>query len=434
MGRSQDWAIIIPGVAAAAVTGAIAAAIGLYPALVAVCAGSLGVGGALLARRLFHGTFASAKESRAVTTSTEAMYAGIGRELLDELPLALVLLDRDNRVRLLNQTAKGLFGQIAAGEPLSSMARARPLADAVSAVAAGGPPTAVEFTHMAAHEQRVLLAHIRIVDAGLTGDGINSAREKTGIMILIEDHTRSAKIEQMRRDFVANASHELKTPLASIAGFIETLQGAAANDPDARVKFLPIMAQQAERMKRLIEDLMSLNRIELNEHVRPSGTIDIGALLREIVVALSPMTEGAGVAIQVDLPNSGLNVIGDRDELSQLFTNLIDNAIKYAGDHGPVRIHLAPEEPGRTRMLGISVTDRGPGIAREHIPRLTERFYRISDSRSREKGGTGLGLSIVKHILNRHRGDLSVRSTPGDGASFTAWLPRGMESAPGDKL
>jgi len=144
------------------------------------------------------------------------------------------------------------------------------------------------------------------------------------------------------------------------------------------------------------------------------------------------MAEGDGVVIQVDLPNFGPEVIGDRDELIQLFTNLADNAIKYAGDQGPVRVHLASDEPGRAKMVGVSVTDCGPGIAREHIPRLTERFYRVSDSRSREKGGTGLGLSIVKHILNRHRGDLSVRSTLGEGASFTAWLPRAMESGSGD--
>ena len=425
MGQSQHWAIVIFGVMAAAVTGGIGTAFGVGPALVAVSSGATGVGAALLAGWALGGKFRAKSNPPTGAPSTEAIEAGIGRAFLGDLPLALVLLDRDSRVRVLNPTATELFGPVAAGEPLSSMARARPLAEAVSAIVAGGPPTTVEFVHMRAREQHTLLAHVRFADAG-------AARENSGIMILIEDHTRSAKIEQIRRDFVANASHELKTPLASITGFIETLQGPAADDPEARARFLPIMAQQAERMKRLVEDLMSLNRIELSEHVRPSGTVDLGALLREVTVALSPLAEAAGVTIEVALPNSGPYVIGDRDELSQLFGNLVDNAIKYAGDQGPVRIHLAPDEPGRAKMTGVTVADRGPGIAREHIPRLTERFYRVSDSRSREKGGTGLGLSIVKHILNRHRGDLSVRSTLGEGASFTAWLPRAMESASGN--
>jgi two-component system phosphate regulon sensor histidine kinase PhoR len=420
MGRTQYWAIIVLGVTAAALTGAIGTAFGADLALVAVSAGTLGIGGALLARWALGGMFRMPRGSQAGTPATEAIEAGIGRELLGDLPLALVLLDRNCRVRLLNETARAYFGPVAAGEPLSSMARARPLAEAVAAVAAGDPPVTVEFTHMRAREQRVLLAHIRPIDAGL-------AHEGTGFMILIEDHTRSAKIEQMRRDFIANASHELKTPLASIAGFIETLQGPAANDPEARARFLPVMATQAERMKRLVEDLMSLNRIEMNEHIRPGADLDLGALLRETVTAMSPVAQRAGHRIEVELPTSGPHVTGDRDELSQLFINLIDNAIKYGGDAGPVRIHLAPEEPGRRAMLGISVTDLGPGIERRHIPRLTERFYRVSESRSRAKGGTGLGLSIVKHILNRHRGDLTIHSKPGEGARFTAWLPRKVE-------
>jgi two-component system phosphate regulon sensor histidine kinase PhoR len=427
MGRRQYWAIIILGVTTTAVTGAIGTALGVGSALGAVSSGVLGIGAALLAGRALGGVFQTARGSQTAPQATTDIEAGMGRELLGDLPLALALLDRNGRVRFLNEMARRLFGPVAAGEPLSSMARARPLADAVSAVAAGGRPITVEFNHMRARDQRVLLAHVRFVDAHPAREGAHLAREETGIMILIEDHTRSAKIEQMRRDFIANASHELKTPLASIAGFIETLQGPAAGDPEARARFLPVMAAQAERMKRLVEDLMSLNRIEMNEHMRPSTNLDLGVLLRDAVAATSPVAQRAGHSIVIELPASGPNVIGDRDELSQLFINLIDNAIKYGGDAGPVRIHLAPDEPGRRAMVGISVTDLGPGIERQHIPRLTERFYRVSDSRSRAKGGTGLGLSIVKHILNRHRGDLTIRSKPEEGACFTAWLPRKVE-------
>ena len=265
------------------------------------------------------------------------------------------------------------------------------------------------------------MAHVGPVGADADG---------AAVVVLVEDHTRLARIERMRRDFVANASHELKTPLASLAGFIETLQGPAADDPEALGRFLPIMAVQAERMKRLVGDLTALSRIEMNEHVRPTGTVDLGALLHETVAGLAPVAEGAGVAIELGLPERGPRVVGEPDELGRLFANLIDNAVKYGGPPGPVRIGLAAEEPGRGGMVGVAVTDRGPGIAREHIPRLTERFYRVPGGGGAAREGTGLGLSIVKHILNRHRGDLAISSAPGEGARFTVWLPRAGESAP----
>jgi len=234
-------------------------------------------------------------------------------------------------------------------------------------------------------------------------------------------------MEQLRRDVIANGSHELKTPLASSAGFIETLQGPARNDAKATERFLPIMAQQAERMKRLVDDLMSLNRIEMKEHVRPGEAVELCGLLRESVSALGPLAEKAGVKLEIDLPDGGISVVGERDDLGRLFVNLIDNAIKHGASGGVVRVGLAPGEPGRARMTGIAVSDHGPGIAREHIPRLTERFYRVAESRAKQTSGTGLGLSIVKHILKRHRGDLTIRSAPGQGATFTAWLPRAPE-------
>ncbi len=283
------------------------------------------------------------------------------------------------------------------------------------------------------------MAHVSPVAGEEAAEG---TADGAAVLVLVEDHTRLARTERMRRDFIANASHELKTPLASLAGFIETLEGPAADDPAALKRFLPIMAVQAERMKRLVEDLTSLSRIEMNEHVRPTGTVDLGALLHETAAGMGPLAEGAGVALELDLAGRGPRVAGDHDELGQLFANLIDNAIKHGGPPGPVRIGLAAAEPGRGGMVGVSVADRGPGIAREHIPRLTERFYRVQDGSGQARqgqapqgqipGGTGLGLSIVKHILNRHRGELAIRSAPGQGATFTAWLPRAAESAPAD--
>jgi two-component system phosphate regulon sensor histidine kinase PhoR len=404
------------GVAAAVVANVLCSIAGVGLLAASIISGAVGLGAAMAASWVLGGDSGSPSGTRSQGSGNDPLQAGFGRQLLSNLPLALVLLDNDARVQFLNDAARELFGEVEPNEPLSSMARARPLAEAVSAVAAGGPLVAVEFTHLRAREERVLHAQIRSVEFPLTGEG-------SGVMILIEDHTRARKVEQMRRDFIANASHELKTPLASITGYIETLRGPAAEDADARARFLPVMADQAERMRQLVEDLMSLNRIEMNEHVRPKTELDIGVIVREAVKALAPTADRYGVTVAVELSDTGPYVIGDRNELCQLFINLMDNAIKYGGDGGRVRVHFAPAEAGHQGMVGVSVTDGGPGIARQHIPRLTERFYRISDSRSREKGGTGLGLSIVKHIVNRHRGDLTIRSNTGEGATFTAWLP-----------
>ncbi|HSF96089.1 MAG TPA: ATP-binding protein [Thermohalobaculum sp.] len=350
----------------------------------------------------------------------EAAEAHDGLELLRELPLALVLLDRQTTLRFANAAADALIGPVPEGAPLASVLRARALNEGVNAVLAGGGDRDVAFTHMRAREQRELLAHLRRMPARRQSD--------TAVVIVIEDRTGPARIERMRRDFVANASHELKTPLAAIMGFLETLQGPARDDPQAADRFLPLMSAQADRMNRLIEDLMALNRIELSEHIRPGDRVDLGPLLHETATALAPLAEAAGVKIEVDLPGNGAVVTGERAQLGQVFVNLIDNAIKYGGSGGIVRVHLAPDEPGRSRMVGVSVTDRGPGVARETIPRLTERFYRAGGVGAEWPSGTGLGLSIVKHILNRHRGDLSIRSELGAGATFTAWLPRAPEA------
>lgn len=420
MDRRHELAPALLGVTVTAVAGALAATAGLPQLLAAAAALAIGGGAAVALERAGR----RSEPAPALPRPEETVRAGQGAALLARLPLPLVILDRQMRIRFSNRGAAEMFGPAAVGEPLSSLVRASALADAVAAVIRGGEARDVHFTHMRTREERVLMAHVHPV-------GERAAEEGAAVMVLVEDHTRLARIEQMRRDFIANAGHELKTPLASIAGFIETLLGPAADDPEAVKRFLPIMATQAERMKRLVEDLTSLSRIEMNEHVRPRDRVDLGMLLHETVAAMTPLAESAGVAIEIDVPKPGPRVTGERDELSQLFANLIDNAIKYGGPPGPVRLSLAAEEPGRGGMVGVSVCDRGPGIAREHIPRLTERFYRVPGG-ARGKDGTGLGLSIVKHILNRHRGELTIRSTPGEGASFTAWLPRAAVPAPAE--
>ncbi|MCF6304765.1 MAG: ATP-binding protein [Rhodobacteraceae bacterium] len=227
----------------------------------------------------------------------------------------------------------------------------------------------------------------------------------------------------MRSDFIANVSHELRTPLASISGYIETLQGHAKDDPEARERFLSVMAAQAGRMQNLVSDLMSLNRIELAEHKTPHEKCALNALVSEAVADVQPLQEKLGAVIKVDLLPDMPMVSGDRAQLNQVLINLFENAIKYNSAGGPIMIGTALPSKNYPGMVGISVRDCGEGIAPEHLPRLTERFYRVSVAKSRDKGGTGLGLAIVKHILNRHNGMLEITSEIGKGSVFTMWLP-----------
>ncbi len=265
-------------------------------------------------------------------------------------------------------------------------------------------------------------------------------------LLALRDETDARRNERMRADFLANASHELRTPLASLAGFIDTLRGHAKDDPVARERFLAIMAAQAWRMARLIEDLMSLSRIELNEHIRPSDEVDLVLTVQDVMDALAPQAREAGVAFEADLgPRGETMVVGDRDQIVQVAQNLIDNGVKYSGRGGRVRVELdravtaeaavtlrnqhasrlsllTPDHSG-DRYAALRIIDSGPGLKREHLPRLTERFYRVEGQKSGERLGTGLGLAIVKHIMNRHQGGLAVESAEGEGASFLVYFP-----------
>jgi len=265
-------------------------------------------------------------------------------------------------------------------------------------------------------------------------------------LLVLRDETDVRRMELMRVDFLANASHELRTPLASLSGFIETLKGHARDDPKARDRFLDIMAAQADRMTRLVGDLLSLSRIELNEHIPPAGRVDLARATADVVDALSVLSQERGVVISVHDGMDPASITGDRDEILQVVQNLIDNGIKYssAGQLVEVTVRrdvsleaamaawmeganrlplLTPDRQTGARYVAVTVRDHGPGMAREHLPRLTERFYRVEGQKSGERAGTGLGLAIVKHIVNRHRGGLSVESLPGQGATFTAYFP-----------
>ena len=273
-------------------------------------------------------------------------------------------------------------------------------------------------------------------------------------LLAFRDETELRQVERTRVDFLANASHELRTPLASLSGFIETLRGHARGDEGAREKFLAIMQAQAERMSRLIDDLMSLSRIELNEHIAPDAEVDLTAAVTDAVDAATLMAKARGVKLCPQLAARGLALVtGDRDQIIQVVQNLVDNALKYSPDGGSIRIGLevgltaaqasAGERPEAARLSLLTpdhaaetyavlrVSDTGAGIAREHLPRLTERFYRVEGQKSGERAGTGLGLAIVKHIANRHRGGLVVESVAGQGTTFTAYFPLRPQPASG---
>jgi two-component system phosphate regulon sensor histidine kinase PhoR len=241
------------------------------------------------------------------------------------------------------------------------------------------------------------------------------------ILLIVDDMSERRNADRVRVDFVANASHELRTPLASLAGFIETLQGPARDDPTARERFLGIMREQAERMSRLVNDLLSLSRIEMKAHVRPSGRVDLISVVKHVSDSLEPLARDLGVTVELVAPDAPVEVTGDRDELIQVFENLIENACKY-GQNGKRVVVTISDAEGRTGPA-VAIRDFGPGIPEEHIPRLTERFYRVDVEDSRRHRGTGLGLAIVKHILARHQARLSVTSRLGEGATFSVVFP-----------
>jgi two-component system, OmpR family, phosphate regulon sensor histidine kinase PhoR len=335
---------------------------------------------------------------------------------------ACLIVDRQARLSYVNPVALQTFGAIAPGRPLSFLIRAPELSEAVqAAVHTGAPQTVTYFERIPVdrwYEARVS----PLSPAAPSMD--TTPGPPPLLLIVLRDLTQAQRVERMRVDFIANVSHELRTPLASLLGFIETLQGPARNDPDSRERFLDIMVQQARRMARLIDDLISLSRIELKAHVRPATVVDLASILHHVADTMTPMLRDSGIDLNLDVPGDPLLVRGDHDELAQLFQNLMHNAIKYA--HGGGRLDVTatrqPRPGPKPDRIAVAVRDYGPGIAEEHLPRLTERFYRVDVATSRDKGGTGLGLAIVKHILNRHRGTLSIDSAPGKGATFTVHL------------
>jgi len=337
--------------------------------------------------------------------------------LLAGLPLAAVLVGPDARILAANAAARDMMGQAIAGRHFLTAMRHPDLRAAIEATAEDGAARAITYQTVQDGRDSTFRAHVAGV-ALVPGD--------RGVLISFEDLTEREQAAQMRRDFVANVSHELRTPLTSLLGFIETLQGPARRDEAAMDRFLGIMAREAARMERLVHDLLSLSRVESEERVRPREPVDLCGVMGTVVTMLRPLARERDCGLHFT-PGQACLVPGNADQLQQVFTNLVENAIKYGGEDNVVEITLAPHPDDATlRMPAIAATvrDRGPGIDPLHIPRLTERFYRVDTHRSREMGGTGLGLAIVKHIVNRHRGRLRITSEPGQGSTFTVILPR----------
>ena len=351
----------------------------------------------------------------------------------DTLPEPLLLLDADRKIVRANRAAAALLGGEPAGRHIAASLRNPALIEAVEQTIAGRGGRDIEFT-LQAPVERTFRARVEPLPQPREGGA--------AALLALVDFTAVRRTDQLRADFVANASHEIRTPLATLMGFIETLQGSARDDAPARERFLAIMDQHGRRMARLVEDLLSLSRIEMNEHTPPTGTVPLPPLLAHVRNTLAWQADKRGVSVAIEAEDGLPPVIGDGDELTQVFLNLVDNAIKYGEPEGSVRIEArrAPDAPaaaghiaGNGAAVSVSVIDRGAGIPREHLPRLTERFYRVDKARSRELGGTGLGLAIVKHIVNRHRGGLTIDSTPGEGSTFTVYLQRataGEDAAP----
>jgi two-component system phosphate regulon sensor histidine kinase PhoR len=345
------------------------------------------------------------------TPAPDALIAG--------LPDPVIVIDGAGLVVAFNARASAVAPALRRGEPASLALRMPAVVDAIRRAVASGEAQTAEFSERVPIDRWYAVHVIPIPQAADALGGSNV------MLLTLHDLTRLRRSEEMRADFVANASHELRTPLASLSGFIDTLQGPARDDPDARERFLDIMKGQARRMARLIDDLLSLSRIELYEHIHPETRVDVVAIVQQVVDSLQMLARERSVEIAISAPPEPLIVLGDCDELVRAFENLVENALKYgaAGKRVEVAIEQASASDASGAEAVISVRDHGPGIAPEHLPRLTERFYRVDVGQSRAEGGTGLGLALVKHALNRHRGRLTVISTLGAGATFTARLP-----------
>lgn len=411
-GLSPNQALIV-GVAPAVCLSVAMAALGMIDPLPAAV-----IVGTLIAGVIWFSSFAA--RTRAIPPRADDRSRSIiPHQFLENLPDPVILLNGAREIVAINRPARDILGVGLLGRDLALTLRHPDVLAAVETVSLGVASIDVEITLPVPVPRTYML-----VASSLAETGDPSAPR---VILVFHDETRVKRAEQSRADFVANASHELRSPLAGLIGFIETLRGHASNDPEARERFLEVMHNEALRMARLVDDLMSLSRVEINEHVAPREAVDLADVIAGVADALLVRAEGKGMPVVIDCPEDLPTVTGDADQLTQVFHNLVDNAVKYGSKGTPIRITARGGEklPGTSReAVSVAVANEGEGIAAIHLPRLTERFYRVDEGRSRQLGGTGLGLAIAKHIVNRHRGRLVVDSQQGVGTTVTVVVPR----------
>ncbi|MEM9350279.1 MAG: ATP-binding protein [Pseudomonadota bacterium] len=336
------------------------------------------------------------------------------------MPMPAVIIGRSKRVLTMNEPARQVLGHDASGSHYTAILRQPQVTDAIESTLADQTGRQENLSLRDGGSDELW----RLDIAPLSGE------PSAGILIVFEDLSSAEGLGQMRRDFVANVSHELRTPLTALTGFIETLQGPASEDKAAAQRFLAMMDTEAQRMNRLVQDLLSLSRVESEERVRPDERVDLAEIVREAAQTLSRMFEQANTELQLKLPDGPVWINGDRDQITQVLHNLLENAVKYGAGAVTVSMTLPEREAAlRGPAVLLDIRDNGEGIEAHHLPRLTERFYRIDAHRSRSQGGTGLGLAIVKHVVSRHRGRFRVSSVPGEGSVFTVVLPRLPDAA-----
>ena len=358
--------------------------------------------------------------TKAISEVAAAGHSPLWR-ILDAVPDALLFVDSRSRVDGANRAARRLFGAGVVGRPLSAVVDRPVLLDGVTRAIERGVESDIEIS-LAQPVMRDFRAHVAPLDGA-------------GAVLVLHDETEVKRSEQLRVDFVANASHEIRSPLAAIVGLLETVRGPARDDADARERFLEVMAAEAARMTQLVEDLLSLSKIEMREHALPTGLVSLAAVAEEVAATLTHRAEARRMTIAIEGAGGLPPIVGDADELALMIRNLVLNSITYGREGTLVRIALRACAPppelswAEEGAVAVAVMDESDGIAPEHIARLTERFYRVDKGRSRKAGGTGLGLAIVKHVVSRHRGLLAIESTPGEGSTFTVYVPAAGESA-----
>jgi len=388
-------------------------------------------------------TSVSPPQAAQLTVPPRPSEAESATAMLEKIVVPVLLIGPGGRIERANPAARAFLALGTEGGLLSTSLRQPRVLEAVSAALRGEPGSVVEYASIAPIEShvRAFVEPIRMPVAGPM---------PWRAMLVLADETSSKRAERMRADFLANASHELRTPLASLSGFIDTLRGPARDDEEARDRFLGIMREQTDRMRRLIDDLLSLSRVEMNEHMPPSGEADLCAIVRDVTDSLKPMAAGRGITLDLAIPEDPARITGDRDQIYEVVENLIENAIKYSPDGACVHVtalggcprddaehpadRIAPESArlvlagppfdARQRYGVLRVRDHGGGIERRYLPRLSERFFRVDGQKSGPTAGTGLGLAIVKHIITRHRGGFAVESAPSSGSVFSVFLPQ----------